>query len=118
MLSGIGAGWLNLASLLFGVLAWVLPAINLGRRHVREEVDKSWALVIITSFSACGIALILQVFYQAHLVDIEDWSALMDTTRAVGQIGAFLLLVTIILNVLSLRKRRHPLAEMPITGNL
>lgn len=43
-----------------------------------------------------------QIFYNNHLVKIEDWSALMDTTGAVAFVSAVLLTVTIILNAITL----------------
>ncbi len=40
----------------------------------------------------------MQIFYNDHLVKIEDWSALMDTSSAVAMVSTLLLVVTIILN--------------------
>jgi cytochrome c oxidase subunit 4 len=44
----------------------------------------------------------MQIFYTNHLVKIEDWSALMDTSQAVAFVAALLLVVTIILNAITL----------------
>lgn len=41
-------------------------------------------------------------FYTDYLVKIEDWTALMDTSYAVAFVSLILLMVTIILNVISL----------------
>lgn len=56
----------------------------------------------IGSVSACAISLCMQIFYTNHLVKIEDWSALMDTSSAVALVVTVLLAVTIILNVITL----------------
>jgi cytochrome c oxidase subunit 4 len=51
----------------------------------------------------------MQILYTDHLVQIEDWSALLDTSRAVTWVSAVLLIVTIMLNAFTLnvcRRRR------------
>ena len=55
----------------------------------------------IISFSACAIAICLQIFYNLYLVNIEDWSALSEM-RAVAVVSTVLVIVTILLNALTL----------------
>ncbi len=43
-----------------------------------------------------------QVLYNYHLVQIADWSALMDITGAVAFLSGVLLIVTIILNAITM----------------
>ena len=96
------AGWLNLGSLALGLISWALPVIALvGRRA------KDWPLFSIVSVGACAMALCMQIFYTDHLVRIEDWSALMDTSQAVARVSAILLGVTLVLNavLLAMKKR-------------
>ena len=94
----LGYGWLNLCSLILGLLAWFLPIFRIARlRH--NESRRSLHLTSALSLSACALALCLQVFYNHHLVRIEDWSALLDTSRAVAIISAVLLAVTLLLNL-------------------
>ena len=92
-------GWLNLGSLLLGLIAWIIPVSILLRNKMHD--DNKWGLFCFISMSACAISLIFQLIYNYHLVKIEDWSALMDTTRAVVIVSAVLLIVTFILNGLS-----------------
>jgi hypothetical protein len=54
------------------------------------------------SISACAISLYFQIYYGYILVKVEDWSALMDTQGAVAFVSAVLLIVTIILNTITL----------------
>lgn len=91
-------GWLNLGSLVLGLIAWVLPVINFGR----YEKQNHWITRSIMSLSACAISLSFQIFYSHHLVQIEDWSALMDTSGAVAIVSAVLLVDTITLNLITL----------------
>ena len=86
-------GWLNIASLL-------LPIVNLTREKKKE--NKNWAVLSIISISACSFSLCLQILNTYHLVTVEDWGALMDTMYAVAFASAILLLVTIILNGITL----------------
>ena len=91
---------LNLGSLVFGLTAWVLPVINLALRDSASH--KGWAVYAVASSSACALALCLQIFSQNYLVRVEAWSALMDTSRAVALVSALLLMVTIVLNTVSI----------------
>jgi len=90
---------LNLGSLVLGIIAWILPVINLGRRN--KANSRSWAVLSVASVSACAISLCMQIFYVDHLVRIEDWSALMDTSSAVAMVSTLLLIVTIVLNAVA-----------------
>ncbi len=91
---------LNLGSLLLGLIAWILPVVNLMR--YKKHDHKNWVVLSIMSISACAISLCFQIFYNNHLVKIEDWSALMDTTDAVVFVSSVLLIVTILLNGITL----------------
>lgn len=95
-----GAGWLNLGSLVLGLIAWIFPVVNLMQRN--KAPHKNWVVFSVASVSSCAISLCMQIFYTNHLVKIEDWSALMDTSHAVALVATLLLVVTIILNVITL----------------
>lgn len=92
--------WLNVGSLLFGLIAFGIPIVSILLD--KEERKPKIAIPIIASFSACGISICMQIFYTDHLVKIEDWSALMDTSSTVAYISLILLIVTIIFNIVFL----------------
>ncbi|MFD2925275.1 hypothetical protein [Halobacillus naozhouensis] len=96
----IGFGWLNSGSLVLGIIAWILPVVSLigDKKHIQ----KNWFTLSIMSISACAISLCFQIFYIYHKVSIEDWSALMDTMGAVAFVSAVLLIITILLNAITL----------------
>lgn len=102
-------GLLNLGSLVLGLTAGVLPVINLLR--YRSNNNKHWITFSILSLSACAVSLCLQMFYNYHLVKTEDWSALMDTTGAVVFAATILLIVTIVLNAITLFVYRYQTAK-------
>ena len=54
------------------------------------------------SISACAISLCFQIFYNNHLVKIGDWSALIDIKSTMAFVSATLLVVTILLNAITL----------------
>jgi len=81
-------------------MAWTLPVINLMRSKKHEH--KNWVVLSVMSISACAISLCCQIFYNYHLVKIEDWTALLDTTSTVVFMATVLLIVTIILNTINL----------------
>lgn len=89
-------GLLNRGSLLFGVIAVILPIINLMREN--KSINKNWSILSIAS--ACAISLFMQIFYINHLVNIEDWTAMMDTLSTVALASALLLVITITLNAI------------------
>jgi cytochrome c oxidase subunit 4 len=93
-------GLLNLGSLVLGLIAWILPVVNLMR--YKKHDYRNWVTLAIMSISACAISLCFQIFYNYHLVKIADWSALMDITDNVAFVAAVLLVVTIILNAITL----------------
>ena len=93
-------GYLNLGSLLLGLIAWILPIVNLVN-HNRSE-QKKWYILSLSSLCACIVSLLMQIFYTNYLIRIEDWSALMDTNNAVVLASTVLFLVALILNIITL----------------
>ncbi|MBR3972511.1 MAG: hypothetical protein IKJ99_01005 [Oscillospiraceae bacterium] len=83
-------GWLNIASLGLGLVAWLLPVWGIFSKKVRK--------IGAMSFSLCSISLACQIFYTQYLVTITDWSAIKDTHFAVTFAAAALLVGTILLN--------------------
>lgn len=92
--------WLNVGSLVLGLIAWILPVANLAKHNKAEH--KNWVVFSVASVSACAISLCMQIIYQNFLVRIEDWSAVMDTSGAVALVSTVLVVVTIGLNAITL----------------
>ncbi|GGB58208.1 hypothetical protein F3157_20270 [Virgibacillus dakarensis] len=105
----IDSSWLNIGSLVIGLIAWVLPVVNLLRSQ--KQGNEKWVAFSIISISACAISLCFQIFSNYQLVKIEDWSALMDTGGAVAFTSAVLVIVTILLNALTLIVYRNRTAK-------
>lgn len=99
-MKSLSYGWLNVGSFMLGLVAWVLPIIMIIKTKKGSNVN---ALILsVLSMCACTVSLWFQIIYNDHLVKIEDWSALMDTTGALVIVSSVLIIVTIILNLLSL----------------
>lgn len=96
----LGCGWLNIGSLILGLIAWILPIVNLTQHD--KSGSRNWPVFSTASAASCAVSLYMQILYTDHLVQIEDWSALLDTSRAVTWVSAVLLIVTILLNALTL----------------
>jgi hypothetical protein len=101
--------WLNIGSLVLGLVAWILPVVNL-QQDKKQENMKRFVLSFV-SISACAISICFQIFYNYHLVKIEDWPALMDTIGAVAFASAVLIIVTILLNALTFILHRKTAAK-------
>ena len=91
-------GWLTEGSILFGLIAVVMPIINLMRQD--NGVINNLGLFSGISISSCAISLCMQIFYANHLVNIEDWGALMDILGTVANVSVMLLIATITLNII------------------
>ncbi|MEG1311519.1 MAG: hypothetical protein RR942_11835 [Romboutsia sp.] len=92
-------GWLNKGSLLFGLIALIIPIIKI---MMKDESDtKRLGILSGISISACAISLCMQIIYANHLVNIQDWTALMDLTDTVAKVSAVLLIATITLNIIT-----------------
>ncbi len=87
--------WLELGSLILGLTAWILPLICLLRRD--QAGNGNWTAFSLASIGCCGVSLCLQIFYFDHLVKIEDWSALLDTSHAVVLASSVLIIITVVL---------------------
>jgi len=96
--------WFNIASLLLGIIAWTLPIYNLLKFN--KAANKNWVVLLFISMSACVISVLFQIIYQNHLVEIEDWSAIMDTIWGVLFVSTLLITVTLILNLLTIMSYR------------
>ncbi|AIF42873.1 hypothetical protein [Virgibacillus sp. SK37] len=91
-------GLLNVGSLILGIVAWVLPVISL-LSYDKTKVKKRLVFSIL-SITACALALCFQLIYNYHLVKIQDWAALLDTTGAVVFASVVLLSITVLLNAI------------------
>ncbi len=93
-------GLLNLGSLVFGMIAWILPIIDLVQHS--KASHRRCAVFSVSSVSACAISLCLQIFEMNHRVNIQDWAALLDTSYSVASVATLLLAGTVILNAITL----------------
>lgn len=91
-------GNLNLASLILGFIAIMLPLTG--------KPFKTIPVKMFTSFSLCLIAVNCQLVYQNHLVHIQDWAAIEDTTGAVVVASTTLIVLTVFANLLCLMKMK------------
>ena len=83
-----------------GLISWIIPLVMIIR--YQKRILKNWTALPVISISACAISLCFQIFYHYYLVKIEDWSALMDTMGAVVVAAVVLLVITLILNGITL----------------
>jgi len=97
-------GLLNLVSLLFGLASWIIPLVLL----VSNKFTASRSIkAIYASLVSVIIALMMQILYTKHLVDIEDWSALMDTQGSLVLVTSVLSVVAFVLNGILLVKSQN-----------
>lgn len=98
-------GWLNVASFALGLVSWFLPLYLLIQLNKVTEKDRvKW---VVTSLSACILAIYFQLYTTYHLVKLEDWTALLDTTWFVVFAATVLFGVTISLNLFVMKVVRR-----------
>lgn len=95
----MGAGWMNLASIILGLLSWILPCAVIVRQG--NITFENGALALLLSAGACVISLCLQLQYSAYLVEINDISAILDTGEAVALVANILVVITFVLDGLA-----------------
>ena len=79
----------------------------------REKQDyRNWVALSIMSISACAICYVFRFSITIIWVKVEEWSALMGTAGAVAFVAAVLLIVTIILNAITLIVYRDRTAKV------
>lgn len=89
----------NIMSILFGTIAIIFPTIALA-------VKKSHTYkVSCISFSMCILSLYCQICEYNHRVGMQDWSALLDTSKFTLGISFALMIVTLVLNLILFKKR-------------
>lgn len=85
-------------SLLLGLCAWTMPVVNLfKRRSDRKNYCSS-----IISFSLCLISIYVQILLMKSYG--EEWVLIIDAVNALSFVVPILIIVTIVLNILSLIK--------------
>jgi cytochrome c oxidase subunit 4 len=91
--------FLNLGSLILGITSWIIPVIA-TKNHKNYGMKKYFKLSIV-SFSSCLASLCLQLFEINNRVQLQDWSALMDTIGTLKWIVVILAVITILLNLIA-----------------
>ena len=95
--------YFTIEELALGLLSWGLGLVSL--LHQKKDVS---ALCSVGSLFFCAASLCVVVFDFAHLADIEDVSAFLDTANAFRLAAGVLFAGTLILNgsaMLRSRKR-------------
>ena len=71
-----------------------------------KRAGEKRSFFIWAGLGACSLSLVTVIFYLHHLVDIGDWSALMDTMGAFTLAATTLVTVTFALNLVAVIKRK------------
>ena len=85
----------NLGSLILGLAAWGLPFLAIGKKD-------RFSICCLGSFGCCILSLLLQLFEVKNRVNLEDWSALMDTVHAVVLAAVGMVVVMVVCNLIAL----------------
>lgn len=92
---------LNIGSLILGVCAWLFGVLAIGTPKASPAHRNT-----VVSFGLCTVSLLLQVLEVNRRVLLGDYAAIEDTIRAVVIASIALVVITIILNLVALRKAK------------
>ena len=87
--------WWHLMSIFLGLAALVLPPLG-GALLARK--GRRWHWCIAVSLAACAISLYGWIAYTRYLVEIQNFSALLDTQPAGQMVSGALLLAVLLVN--------------------
>ncbi len=107
----MNSGTYNLISLCLGLAGWVIPVVQMARLAKHKKGLGRFSPIL--SMGACCLAVWFQICCNGHLVNIEDWSALMDTIDAARGVSLFLLITTFLLNLFLAGTEQVMLASAP-----
>jgi len=93
------SAFLNLGSIILGIISWIIPII--ATKQYKNNVMKRYFKLSIVSFSSCLASLCLQLFEINYRVQVQDWSALMDTIGTLKWVVVILSSITIFLNIVA-----------------
>lgn len=99
----MGYAWLNIASLSFGVLAWMLPIFAM--MAFQKQKNPRGNSMMYGSLCFAVMSLFCVISYRHYLIQMEDWSALMDTTRGFQVASLVMTSVTVAMHILARRCR-------------
>lgn len=84
-------------SIIFGLASWCIPIVNMNKDSKKNEKN------IIVSFSFCLLAIYTQILLMKSYG--EEWTLIVDAIDALDLVIPILIVVTIILNVIFVRKQ-------------
>ncbi len=87
--------WWNLMSIVLGLAALALPPLG-GALLARQGRRWHWCMAL--SMAACAISLYGWIAYTRYLVEIQNFSALLDTQPAGQMVSGTLLLAVLLVN--------------------
>lgn len=99
----MGMAWLNLGSMILGLLAWILPLLVITKFDKIKSVHGTYMLY--GSLVSAILTLLFVITYRQYLISIEDWSALMDTNGSFQLASVVMVVVTIALNGVALASK-------------
>lgn len=89
----------NIMSILFGAIAIIFPIIA-----IVVKKDHNYKISCM-SFSMCILSLYCQICEYNRRVGMQDWSALLDTSKFTLGISFALMIITLVINAVLLKKK-------------
>lgn len=87
---------LNIGSVVLAFASFMLPIRAI--HNYRESNKPTWMLNSFLSILACSLAIFAQFLTYKSLIEIKDWTAILDTIGFVCWASGILLIITVILN--------------------
>lgn len=86
-------------SIILGLASWCIPIVNMNKDSKRMRNTEKY---IIVSFSFCLLAIYTQILLMKSYG--EQWTLIVDAIDALDLVIPILIVITIILNIIFVRK--------------
>lgn len=96
----MGYTLLSLGEIIFGLLAWGFPVYAIKSFQKKQLIKGTYS--IFGSFVSASLSLLFVLIDRNHLIEINDWGALLDTARGFQFVSIFMIAVTAALNGVAL----------------
>ena len=89
----------NVVSIILGICAWLFAGFAIAASRTATAHKNT-----LISFSLCVISIVFQLLEINRRVLLGDFSAIKDTIQAVIIASVVLVVVTVVLNIIALKK--------------
>lgn len=90
-----------ITGVMFGVLAWTIPVIQIC---LSEHSQRKWKYATLLSMGLCSMSIYVQILLLKSYGD--EWTLIVDSLGLLKTAAPILIVVTVILNLIAIMKTK------------